>query len=189
MVEELDGEHQAGHRPETKISMMLMIWEKHEPAVDPSRGVLALAPPLALLQLPLPHQLALSADQPGGLVQREEDVVAGVRVRQEGGEVEMLAEHFEHEGNGVGEEVGEGEGELDGEILATDRQERVLRVAARTNQRIVGISFQNYLLAVSIQLNSFAGVRSSNSFKMNWKRQVYGTKLRRSGGDLKHNCA
>ena len=139
MVEELDGEHQAGYRPETKMSMMmLMIWEKHEPAVDPSGGVLALAPPLALLQLPLPHQLALSADQPGGLVQREEDVVAGVRVRQEGGEVELLAEHFEHEGNGVGEEVGEGEGELDGEILATDRQEGVLRVAARMNQRIVG---------------------------------------------------
>ena len=185
MVEELDGEYQAGYRPETKISMMLMIWEKHEPAVDPSGGVLALAPPLALLQLPLPHQLALSADQPGGLVQREEDVVAGVRVRQEGGEVEMLAEHLEHEGNGVGEEVGEGEGELDGEILATDRQEGILRVAARTNQKIVGylISKLN-LLAVSIQLNSFAGVRSSNSFKMNWKRQVYGTKLRRSGGDL-----
>ena len=63
--------------------------------------------------------------------------MAGVRVWQEGGEVELLAEHFEHEGNGVGEEVGEGEGELDGEILATDRQEGVLRVAARSNPRIV----------------------------------------------------
>ena len=41
------------------------------------------------------------------------------------------------------------------------------------------------LLAVSIQLNSLAGVRNSNSLKMNWKRQVYGTKLSRSGGDLK----
>ena len=64
--------------------------------------------------------------------------MAGVRVRQEGGEVQLLPHDFEDKGNSVGKEVGEGKGELDGEILATDRQEGVLRVAARTNQRIVG---------------------------------------------------
>ena len=50
------------------------------------------------------------------------------------------------------------------------------------------IFFLTNLLAVSIQLNSLAGVRNSNSLKMNWKRQVYGTKLSRSGGDLKCFC-
>ena len=64
-----DGKHQAGHRP----------------AVDPPGVVLALLPPLALRELPLPDELALETHQPGGLVQLEENGVAGV-----GGEVQLL---------------------------------------------------------------------------------------------------
>ena len=173
MVEELDGEHQVGNGP----------------AVDPAGAVLALSSPLPLLQLPLPYMLTLATHQPGGLVQREEDVVAGVGVRQEGGEVELLSGDFEDKGNGVGEEVGEGKSELDGEKLAADCQEGIFRVAAKINHsfesRMSFIEEEKNLLAVSIQLNSLAGVRSSNSLRMNWKRQVYGTKLNRSGGDLR----
>ena len=117
MVEELDGEHKVGNGP----------------AVDPARAVLALSSPLPLLQLPLPYMLTLATHQPGGLVQREEDVVAGVGVRQEGGEVELLSSDFEDKGNGVGEEVGEGKSELDGEKLAADCQEGIFRVAAKIN--------------------------------------------------------
>ena len=93
------------------------------PAVDPAGVVLAFSPPLALLQLPLPYELALSTHQPCRLVQREENVVAGVRVREEGGEVELLPHDLEDKGNGVGKEVGEGKGEFDGEELAADCQE------------------------------------------------------------------
>ena len=60
MVEKLDGKYEAGHRP----------------AVDPAGIVLALPSPLALLELSLPNELALATHQPGGLVQREENVVA-----------------------------------------------------------------------------------------------------------------
>ena len=49
--------------------------------------------------------------------------MAGVRVRQEGGEVQLLPHDFEDKGNSVGEEVGEGKCELDGEQLAADCQE------------------------------------------------------------------
>ena len=59
--------------------------------------------------------------------------MAGVGVRQEGGEVKLLSGDFEDKGNGVGEEVGEGKSELDGEKLAADCQEGIFRVAAKIN--------------------------------------------------------
>ena len=135
VVEELYGQGQGGHAP----------------AVYPATGVLALPPPLVFLQLPLPEQLSLPAHQPGRLVQREQDVVAGVRVRQEGREVQLFSgnleecwngrracrykscptAHLEDEGHGVWQELCERKRELEGEQLATNSQERVLRVAGK----------------------------------------------------------
>ena len=103
----------------------------HTPAVNPACRVLTPPPPLSFLQTFLPDVISVPAHYLGRVVQREEDVVAGVGVGQVDGQVQSLPGHEELEGDDLGEELCVGKTEVQRQEFTADGEVGILRVVAR----------------------------------------------------------
>ena len=89
------------------------------------------------MEIFLPDDVTISADNLGGVVEAEQDVVTGVCVRKVGGQIQSLSGDFEHEGNHVWQELGVWKTEVKGEKFPANGKMSVLRVVAASVNPVV----------------------------------------------------
>ena len=135
----------SGHRTGVEQELYGQGKTGHTPAINPTICMQTSSSPFTLVEVFLPDDITVPANNLGRVVKTEQDVMAGVSIREIRGQIQSLSGHFEHEGNDVGQELGVGKTEVEGEKFPTNGKMGVLRIVAAGVNPVVFIGSSQQL--------------------------------------------